>query len=259
MISFSSNELLPSLSNIGIALAVIAVIAGFVIWRGRRKGSTTIALDLTLTISSFWAMMCAIGIVFVIIKAFAVDFTEVPVSQFYIPYPDEMPCLDSGLPGDPSTPVLACGSAAPDQVTVYNAGAGTRALAAFAQVSSQLLTMTPALLIAVICFQTLRGATFSEVVPRTLLAGSVAVLVLGIARDLLVGIAGTTALREALPPESEWYPQTFQLTVTPLPFTLTLGLLALAAVFRQGMRLQSERERLERENDRLQRDTEGLV
>jgi hypothetical protein len=52
---------------------------------------------------------------------------------------------------------------------------------------------------------------------------------------------------------------TFQLTVTPLPFAAALGLAALAAVFRQGMRLQRERERLQQETERLQKDTEGLV
>ncbi|WP_217180952.1 hypothetical protein [Streptomyces sp. AC495_CC817] len=259
MITFGSEELLPSLTNIGIALAVIAVIAALVTWWGRRGGRTTFALDFTLSLSTVWALLNAVGIVFIVVKAFTVDFTEVPVSQFLLPYPSDLPCHDAGAPTTPTTTVLACGSASPDMITVYGAGGATRTFATLAQISTSLLTMTPPVLLAVICSQTLRGAAFSRVVTRTLFAGSAAVLVVGIARDLLVSIAATTALREALPPDSEWYPWGFQLTVTPLPFAASLALLALAAVFRQGIRLQQEREQLERENQRLLRDTEGLV
>ena len=84
-------------------------------------------------------------------------------------------------------------------------------------------------------------------------------LVFGIAADLLSGIAATAGLREALPTDSEWYPWGYQVTVTPLPFYGALLLAALAGVFRQGMKVQQERDALRRENETLADDTRGLV
>ena len=42
--------------------------------------------------------------------------------------------------------------------------------------------------------------------------------------------------------------------MTPLPFVGALGLLALAAVFREGMRLQAQKEMLEREMEQMDKE-----
>ena len=257
MLSFGSDEVWPSLLNIGLVLAAIAVVVGIVVWRGRKKGSRTIALDAALAISGWWVMLSGVGAIIIIIKAFSVDFAEFHgATNVWTNWPADLPCSEFG---DSADTMLTCGGNALTDFTVGNASVGLRLLAAAAQLTTGALTIMPALILAIICFQTLRGATFSRTVTRALTGGAIAVLVLGVASDLLGSIAATAGLREAFDPRSEWYPGAFQLTVTPLPFVGALGLAALAAVFREGSRLQREREQLAQETARLQKDTEGLV
>lgn len=247
MISFTGG-LWPTLSNIGIALAAVAAIIGLVVWWGRRRGSRTIVIDTALTLSGVSLILSAVGIVVFIVKVFVVDFAEFQgANAAWFDWPTSFPCAEFGATG-----AVTCGGENLGDFTIGGASLGLRMLAGAAAVSTQLFTSIPAALLAAICFQTLRGRTFSTTVTRVLMGGAIAVLVLGISTDLLGSIAATTGLREVLSPESEWYPQSYSLTVTPLPFTAALGLAALAAVFRQGLRLQ-------REHEALQKDTEGLV
>ncbi|PRB13093.1 hypothetical protein [Microbacterium sp. MYb62] len=257
MLTFGSDELWPSLLNIGIGLVVITLIVAVVVWNSRRRGSRTVALDAALTLSGWWILIGLVSAVTIIIKAFTVDWAELDGQTYvYIDWPATLPCSEFG---DSGTTMLSCRGESLTEFTVGNASLGLRLLAAAAQLSTLALTTMPAVILAVICFHTLRGRVFSHTVTRALVGGAVAVLVFGVAADLLGGIAATTGLREVFPPDSEWYPSAYQLTVTPLPFAAALGLIALAAVFRQGTRLEQDRARLQQETARLQKDTEGLV
>lgn len=257
MFSYGSNELWPSLLFVGIGLAVIALIVALVVWNGRRRGSRTIALDAALTLSGWWILLGVVGAVIVIVKAFTVDWAELHgETNAWVAWPADLPCSEFG---DSATTMLTCGGSSLTEFTVGNASLGLRLLAAAAQLSTLALTTLPAVILAVICFHTLRGRVFSRTVTRALVGGAIAVLVFGVAADLLSGIAATAGLREVFPPDSEWYPSAYQLTVTPLPFGAALALVALAAVFRQGSRLEQDRARLQQETERLQKDTEGLV
>lgn len=257
MLSFGSDEVWPSLLYIGIALIVIAVIVGLVVWNGRRRGSRTIALDAALTLSGWWILLGMVGVVIIIVKAFTVDWAELHGETYvYADWPATLPCSEYG---DSATTMLSCRGEPLSDFTVENASLGLRLLAAAAQLATVAMNTLPAVIVAVICFYTLRGRVFSHLVTRALVGGAIAVLVLGVADDLLGGIAATAGLREVFAPDSEWYPAAYQLTVTPWPFAAALGLLALAAVFRQGMRLEQDRARLQTETARLQKDTEGLV
>ncbi|WP_288871945.1 hypothetical protein [uncultured Microbacterium sp.] len=256
MLGFSSENLGTSLAQIGVGLAVIAAIVGVVVWRGKRRGSRTLAIDAALTVSAWWVILSAVGALILVLKVFATDWAEIASGALWVPWPAALPCDDAdGV----TAAVLRCGGGSISDITVANASVGLRVLAGAAQLATLAFTTIPAAMVMVICFQTLRGGTFSHTVTRALTVGAAVVLVLGVASDLLGSIAATAGLREVFPPESRWYPMTFQLTVTPLPFAAALGLAALAAVFRQGMRLQRERERLQQETERLQKDTEGLV
>jgi len=250
MIAFSSADLWPSLLNIAIALAVLAAIGALVVWNSRRRGSRAVALDAALTLSGWWITLSAVGAVFIVIKAFSVDWAELhgPTAVF-LDWPSGLPCSEFG---DGTATMLTCSGTNLSDFTVGNASLGLRLLAAAGQLSTLALTTVPAVIVALICFQTLRGRAFSRTVVRTLVGGAIALVVLGVGADLLNGIAATAGLREALPADSPWYPPTYQLTVTLLPFAAALGLLALAAVFRHGMRVEREKAALEKE-------TEGLV
>ncbi|MGH3689815.1 MAG: hypothetical protein ACRDT7_06640 [Microbacterium sp.] len=257
MISFGSDEIWPSLLYIGIALAVIAVIIGLLVWSGRRRGSRTIALDAALTLSGWWILLGILGAVIIIVKAFTVDWAELHGETYvYVDWPATLPCSEYG---DSATTMLTCQGESLSDFTVGNASLGLRLLAAAAQLTTVAMNTLPAVIVAVICFYTLRGRVFSHLMTRALVGGAIAVLVLGVADDLLGGIAATAGLREVFAPDSEWYPVAYQLTVTPWPFVAALGLAALAAVFRQGMRLEQDRARLQQETARLQKETEGLV
>ena len=257
MLTFGSDELGQSLLYIGIGLAVIALIVAVVVWNSRRRGSRTVALDASLTLSGWWILLGIVGAVIVIVKAFTVDWAELHgETNVWVAWPANLPCSEFG---DSATTMLTCGGEALTDFTVGNASLGLRLLAASAQLSTLALTTMPAVILAVICFYTLRGRVFSHMVTRALTGGAVAVLVFGVAADLLGSIAATTGLREVFPPDSEWYPAAYQLTVTPWPFLAALALVALAAVFRQGSRLEQDRARLQQETARLQKDTEGLV
>lgn len=258
MLSFGSDEIGPSLLKIGIALTATALVVGLVVWSRRRRGSQTVALDAALTLSGWWILLSTASGVIFIVKAFTVDWAELTGEAAYawIPWPAELPCSTFG---DSSATMLMCGSEPLNDFTVVNASLGLRILAASAQLASLALSTLPAVVVAVICFQTLRGRAFSHTVTRALTGAAIAVLVLGVTADLLSSISATAGLREALPPDSAWYPVAYQLTVTPWPFAAALGLIALAAVFRHGIRLEQERAALQQETERLQKDVEGLV
>lgn len=245
-----TGELWPTLGWMLLSVGVLALIVGLVIWRGRRKGSRTMALNAALTISGWWLAVTAIGIVLIVVKVFSTDFAEfMGQTNVWLPWPADLPCTDYG---DDRGTALGCSGSNLADFTVAEASIGLRALAGAAQLISILFTAIPAAMLAVISWHTLRGRAFTRVITRTLFWGAVAILVFGVASDLISGIAATTALREVFPPESEWYPWAFQLQLTWWPFLAALGLAALAAVFKQGIRLQQD-------NEQLQRETEGLV
>lgn len=252
MFAFSSTELAPSLLRLAIGLLVIAAIVGVVVLIGRRRGSKTLALDVALTISSWWAILSALGLVFVIIKAFTADFAEIGGAPTNVPWLQDLPCRTGDLTSGDTGPSLWCASASASDITISQPTADVRALAAAAQAVAVLYSTLPAVLIAVICFQTLRGRPFTRTITRALVGGAVAAVVLGVANDVLPGIASTVALRSVLSFGDELYPETFQIAVTPTPIVAALAALALAAVFRQGIRLQQH-------NAALEKDTEGLV
>lgn len=257
MFTFTSESVWPALANIAIALAVFAVVILLVVWIGRRRGSTTIALDATLVLTSVWALGSVVGAVVYVVKAFTVDWAELDgATTVYLDWPDGIPC---SVYGDAATTMLTCGSESLTSFVVGHASLGLRLLAATSHVTGLVFQTTPVVVLAVICFNTLRGRPFTRTLTRALVGGAIAMLVFGIASDLLSGIAATAGLREALPTDSEWYPWGYQVTVTPLPFYGALLLAALAGVFRQGMKVQQERDALRRENETLADDTRGLV
>lgn len=247
---FASGTDLPStLLRIAVILGAGAVIAGIVVIIGRRRKSTTLALDVTLTLSSWWVLLSAVGLAFIVGKAIAGEFAEIGGAQIPAPWASDLPCRTAG---EVSGTELWCIGATSADVTISQPDTATRVLAAAAQAGTLLYSTIPAVLIAIVCFQTLRGRPFSTTITRALVGGSIAVLVLGTANDLLPAIASTVALRAVLPIDSDIYPESFQIGVTPVPIVAALALLALAAVFRHGIRLQQH-------NAALEKDTEGLV
>ncbi|MDR6867162.1 hypothetical protein J2Y69_001761 [Microbacterium resistens] len=244
MISLSGDDAWSALAQIGIALLVLAAIAGIVIWRGMRKGRKTIVLDVAYQLASWVAMIAVIGLVLGVLNALTASTISVGPAPLPPSWPSTVPCLESNQPftGRPS---IVCGALRMSDVWVADPGMGVRVLAAGSRACGSVLIALPAALISLMCHQALRGHPFHESVAKYLFIGAGTALVIGIASDLLTAITGVTALREILAPEDPGYPQSMLLTLTPFPFAFALALAALGVVFRYG--------------SRLQRDTEGLV
>jgi len=257
MLAFSSStDLGPALAFIGFGLLLLGAVAGVTIWRGRRRGSTTLVMDVALTLSGWWVSLGLLGLVINTVNIIAGNVGFEAGTSVSMPWPSGVPCDPTGL-GD--EPALSCGSGSLTSPFILNSSIGIRLLVALSQVCTTALSLVPAVLIGVVCFLTLRGRPFAQTIVRALYAGSITVLVLGIAAGVLPEISGVLALREAVPQDSELYPMTFQLGLSLPAIGGALALAVLAAVFRQGMRLEQERARLQQETERLQKDTEGLV
>ena len=244
-----SGDLWGSLGQVGIYLGVLLLVGIVVFWRGRRRRSTTLVLDMALSLSGWWVTLSALGVIVIVLKAFTTNWVELDGTAFSIPLPTDLPCADAA---DAHGPAISCSRASIQSLSVQNPSAGIHALAALSQTCSLVVSTLPAALIAVICFQTLRGRAFHRTVTRALVVGASVLLTVGICGDLLNDITTTLAVREVFTPGSPWYPESFLLSASLLPVGGAIALAALAAVFHQGTRIQAER-------DRLQKDTEGLV
>lgn len=252
----SSTELVPGLVRLGITLLVLSAIAGVSLWLARRRGSRTVTMDVALTLSGWWVAISLLSTGITIVNTLTGAVAVTSGASIDIDWPNSVPC---DAFGDRSRPALLCGSGELDAVSVTGASLGIRVLAALGHLSTAAIGILPAALLGAICFLTLSGRPFGRAVTSSLLVASAAMLVLGVAAGILPEISGVLALREALPPESEWYPEVFHFDVPLLPVGGALALAALAGVFREGARLQRDRERLELENAQLQHETEGLV
>ncbi|OZB84746.1 MAG: hypothetical protein B7X41_14935, partial [Microbacterium sp. 14-71-5] len=200
-------------------------------------------------LGGWWVALSVLALIVILLKAFTVDWVEIDGPALSIPLPADFPCVSYG---EAQGPAITCRTTSMSNFGVFNVSAGIHALVAVAQTCTLIVSTLPAALIAFICFQTLRGRAFHRTVIRALVIGAIVLLVVGVAGDLLNDITGTLALREVFPVGSPWYPEAFMLSASGLPIGGAIALAALAAVFHQGFRLQSER-------DQLQKDTEGLV
>lgn len=257
MLAFSSStDLGSALAYLGVGILLLGAVTWIAIWRGRKSGSTTLVIDVTLTLSGWWVSLGLLGLAINVVSAIAGDDGFAAGTSVNMPWPADAPCDPTG---EGEAPALSCGSGSLTSAYVLHSSLGIRLLVALSQVCTTALTLVPAVLIGVVCFLTLRGRPFAQTVVRTLYAGSITVLVLGIAAGMLPEISGVLALRESIPRDSELYPMTFQLGLSLPAIGGALALAALAAVFRQGLSLEQERAQLQKMTERLQKDTEGLV
>lgn len=244
--SIGSSDLGWVLWMIGGFLLVIAGVAGVVIWISRRRGSRSGAIDAALTIAGLWVALATIATPFGLIQTLTADnvyVTDLPISTTW---PAALPCSGEATAVGPH---LECASLSAADAWIVGLTIAPRLLLALGQLLASILITVPAAIIAVVCFQMLRGAPFTRVVSRSFFVAAGAVLVAGIGVDIAFGIGRGLAAAEALPPSGEGTVTAsgavFSLTVQLWPFGAALALVALTAVFRYGARLE--------------RDTVGLV
>lgn len=250
--SVGGQDLWASLLWLGIFAVGAAVIVLIVVWLGRRRGSTTIALDAADSLSRVWLAVLVLSLVFAVIQSFQpfVSLQGVPASLDWPGRPD------GSLPVTTAGPALESATARTVDITAVNATFGTRLVIVLGGILSLCLWAVPAVVVQVLTRQSLRGTPFTARVVRALWWGAIGILVFGMTSELLQQIGMNLLAREVLAPQESGEILTsltyFELTLPLWPAFAALALAALAAVFRYGSDLQ-------RQTVALQRDTEGLV
>lgn len=239
-----------------VVLLLLAVIVAFVfaVRRARSGGDATPVVSLTLTLSTIVAGLSVLRGALTTIAASVGSQVDLPVRAADF-WPFDAPGLTvSGQRAD-----VVTGGFGTAQVGVEGLSTPVRVLWSTHVALDGLLPAIIATLVAVVCFQLLRGAAFAPVVSRAALVTAGAVLVAGLGFEITGAVAGALASQEVFTysgVEALGYPDGWNpLDMLPRadgsweiqlwPIGAALGFAALAAVFRYG--------------SRLQRDTEGLV
>ncbi|GGO64795.1 hypothetical protein GCM10010910_20490 [Microbacterium nanhaiense] len=243
MISVGGSSVGETLGFLALALALAVLIIAWVVARGRRRGSTTIALDTAFALSSW---ITGVGAVFALIRfgaALVDERAEISTSQVTLDAADSLPCghhVESDRSGD--GPWLECIVSASTRVSVDGVPLGARALLATGELLTTIAILAPFALVAAVCFETLRGRTFGNTVIRSLWTAAAVILAAGTLGGAIAPFGEFLALSGI---DSAYAPQSVHTSLTLLPLGGALLCAALAAIFRHGARLQ--------------RDTEGLV
>lgn len=242
--SISSQNLGEALLWIAAGVAVLALIATLSVWLARRRGSRTIAIDAADAVSRVWLLFCAVGLVFVVWRATSGSETWIEALPASLSWPEQPPC---DAPPEGTAAVVTCASATSVSASIAYLSAGVRAVIAAGAILALLASATPALLITIVCRQTLRGVPFNQSVSRAFLIAALVLLVAGTGAELASGIGASLAAAEALPRSGAELTSNgvFSVTLPLWPIGAAIALAALGAVFRHG--------------GVLQRETEGLV
>ncbi|WP_029145371.1 hypothetical protein [Microbacterium luticocti] len=248
MVSFSWVHLLILLAAVAVVVLIVVLAL-----RGWRRRGINVTVGVTLSGAAVMAAFSLIGAIVTLVNLLTTSQLSmtIPVQTFW---PD-VPGAQTGATGPAA---IGGGGFTTADVQVDHVDAATRALWAIGQALGVLLPAVIAGLIALACFQLLRGAPFAPVVARAALITGLVVLVAGIGADVLSQWAGSMASVQALGqgavvPDlpAGWdasallpAPQ-IAITVPLWPIGAALGFGALSAVLGYGARLQ--------------RDTEGLV
>lgn len=245
--SVGSDDLTRALVSIGLFLLALAAITAAVVWLAHRRGSTTVALDSALVVASVWTALGVVATIFSLAQTLgggSIYIAGLPVSTTW---PTPLPCHDPGAALPPGA-YIECATMSQANAWISGLPIAPRIVIAVGQLASAALAILPGALVAVVCFQTLRGRPFASVVTRALLTSAGVVVVAGLTYDIFTGVGRGLAAQAVLPtgvdaPLVSGAP--FQISVQLWPIGAALALAALAVVFRYG--------------GRLQRDTEGLV
>lgn len=235
----SSDDLLSGLAWLAVWFGVAGAVVALSIWRARRHGSTTLALDVTRNASLVYIGLMGLGAALSGVEILGGE--GVALSDDAWAYVREnVGALDS--------------SACPDSYGGAAAMLCGDAYAGPVPFGIQLLIFTGTLLgliasasIAWAIYNATRRAgqrqPFHPSVSRTFGIVAIVSMLAVVIGDLLLQIGMTLAVRsldwnEAAPPLN------FGLNVEPWPFAVAVGLFALSAIFRYGAQLQREMEGL---------------
>ncbi|MDQ0615266.1 hypothetical protein QF046_002907 [Microbacterium sp. W4I4] len=243
----TSNDLASGLSTLALWLAIAGLVVGFSIWRARRHGSRTLALDVTRNASLAYIGLAAFGAVMSAFSQLASGSVALDddVRQRITEQQDWLlsPACDAdgAYPVDPEPvggpePMIYC------QGWIDNIPLGPRLVIYL----GTLLGLAASAAIAWAIHTATRRAgmrePFHPTVFRTFGVTSIAVMAGGALSGIATSVGMTLAARSL-----EWSDDVqipFMLSIPVWPFAVAVGLFALSAIFRYGAVLQRETEGL---------------
>lgn len=245
--SLTSNDLVSGLSTLALWLAIAGLVVGFSIWRARRNGRKTLALDVTRNASLAYIGLVVFGAVmsaFSQLASGSITLDE-DVRQRVTDQQDWLlspACdADSVYPVEPepvfgSAPMIYCHG------SIDNLPIGPR----LAIYLGTLLGLAASAAIAWAIYTATRRAgmrePFHPTVSRTFGIAAFAVMAGGALSGIATSVGMTLAARSL-----EWSDEVripFTLSIPVWPFAVAVGLFALSAIFRYGAQLQRETEGL---------------
>ena len=232
-------------------------------------------LRATFALSVIYIAGTLIGTVILVVQALLsegpVDVT-IPLAQFW---PQLYPGVE--ITDGPTAEVVG-GGITSAQVRMTGLGMDARLFLAGGYLVQGVTFVLIGIAVATVCSRLGGGDPFAGAISRAVRLAAASIMIGGIVWQVLLNVGGliaagqalnvtgSTAVTDLLPGDGEpvgrtgtgWPdPGTFSLELWPI--WLGLALLAVAAAFQYGDRLQRERELLQADNDRLLRDTDGLV
>ncbi|PKI89759.1 hypothetical protein CW368_12575 [Actinomycetales bacterium SN12] len=243
----SSDDLLPALGWIAAWLGVAGIVVAISIWRARRQGSTTLALDVTRNASLVYIGLMVIGAGLSGLDIMGGEGVALDDDAWAYVRENQSALHSSACPETYGGEVgMLCGDSyvgpVPFGIQLLIFAGTLLALAASGAIAWAIHNATR---------RAGQRQPFHPSVSRTF--GVVAIVSMSavVIGDLLHQIGMTLAVR-SLDWNSAAPPLNFGLDVELWPFAVAVGLFALSAIFRFGAQLQNEREQLRRE-------TEGLI
>lgn len=228
-------------------LAVLAAVVGLLIWSARRRRGGNALVEVAFVLARLWLILCALGAGIIAWRWLSGGDVWIPALPVSLAWPGSLPC-EQGVPAQPMGTALWCAHVSVVDATITGLDAGTRTLLALGELLGVVLAASPAVIVAIVCAQALKGRPFSRTVGRWLLIMAAVVLVAGLGADLATGIGRELAAAAVLaapdsgdPVTTTGYPR---LAVSLWPIGAALALGALGAVFRYGAVLQRETEGL---------------
>lgn len=232
-----TGDLFSGLSILVLVLVIGGLITLFSIVRARRRGSSTLALDVTRNASYGWVMLMGLGAVvagFMTLGSPAVILDDLIYS--WVRDQEDSLLSAACIDGDVADGGMLCGP------TVGPVPFGPRLLLYL----GTLLTLSASAAIAWAIHNAARRAgeraPFHRSAWRTFDIVALIVMVSAVLGGLLRQIGMTLAARALEWADGVEIP--FQLSIPLWPFAVAVGLFALSAIFRYGAQLQRETEGL---------------
>ena len=242
--------------SLAAALVVVAlsVVVAFARAGGRGRGESSV-IRVTFWVTLLWAGIAIAGALVTAVATLvqsAVQIT-VPTAAYW-------PALPEGAFVEGASATRTDGGFTAADVVVEGLSTGARVCWAIGQALWWLVPGAVGALVAMSCYQLLRGRAFAPVLSRMSMVTAVVVCLGGIGAQVLSDIAGSMASTELLAYSGggfeevagiddvldAWWPDPmFSVTLPFWPIAAGLAFAALAVILRNGTRLQ--------------RDTEGLV